>query len=56
VGKFACREIVAPKRLMFFNSFSDEAGHLSHHPLSPTWPLEFQSTITFEIQGIGTER
>ena len=53
-GRFVYREIVAPKRLVFVNSFSDEAGGLTRHPLSPTWPLELLTTITFEEQGATT--
>jgi uncharacterized protein YndB with AHSA1/START domain len=46
-GKFAYREIVAPERLVFINSFSDEQGGTTRHPLHLTWPLEMLSTITF---------
>jgi uncharacterized protein YndB with AHSA1/START domain len=53
-GKLVYREIVAPERLVFINSFSDEAGNLSRLPLSPTWPLELLSTISFETQANGT--
>jgi uncharacterized protein YndB with AHSA1/START domain len=53
-GKFIYREIVAPERLVFVNCFSDEAGNIIRHPLSPTWPLELLSTITFEAQESGT--
>jgi uncharacterized protein YndB with AHSA1/START domain len=47
-GKFIYREIVAPERLVFIDSFSDEAGNITRHPMSPTWPLELLSTITFD--------
>jgi uncharacterized protein YndB with AHSA1/START domain len=30
------------------HSFSDESGGLTRHPLSPTWPLELLTTVTFE--------
>ena len=49
-GKFVYREIVTPERIVFVNSFSDEKGGLTHHPMSPTWPLETLSTITFTEQ------
>ena len=49
-GKFVFREIVAPERMVFINSFSDEAGGITRHPMSPTWPLEMLSTFTFEEQ------
>jgi uncharacterized protein YndB with AHSA1/START domain len=50
-GKFAYREITAPKRLVFINSFSDPKGGVTRHPWSPNWPLEMLSTITFEEMG-----
>jgi uncharacterized protein YndB with AHSA1/START domain len=50
-GKWAIREIVKPERLVFVNSFSDEAGGLTRHPMSPHWPLELLSTVTFVAQG-----
>jgi uncharacterized protein YndB with AHSA1/START domain len=46
-AKFVYREIVAPERLVWVHSFSDEAGGLTRHPLSPTWPLEMLTTVTF---------
>src|SRR5262249_1940287 len=47
-GKFVYREIVPPERLVFVVSFTDEAGNPVRHPMSPTWPLEVLSTLTFE--------
>ena len=49
-GKWVIREIAKPQRLVFLNSFSDEAGGLTRHPGSTTWPLEMLSTITFAEQ------
>jgi len=49
-GRMVYREITRPARLLFINSFSDEAGGLSRHPLAPSWPLEMLSTFTFEEQ------
>jgi uncharacterized protein YndB with AHSA1/START domain len=46
-GKFVYREIVAPERIVLVNSFSDEKGKLTRHPMSPTWPLEMLTTTTF---------
>ena len=46
-GKFVYREIVAPKRIVFVNSFSDGKGGITRHPMHLTWPLEMLSTITF---------
>jgi uncharacterized protein YndB with AHSA1/START domain len=47
-AKFVYREIVAPERLVWVHSFSDEAGGLTRHPLSATWPLELLTTVTLE--------
>ncbi len=47
-GKFVYREIVPPQRMVFVNSFSDEAGGITRHPMAPTWPLELLSTFLFE--------
>jgi uncharacterized protein YndB with AHSA1/START domain len=47
-AKFVYRDIVAPELLVWVHSFSDEAGGLTRHPLSPTWPLEILTTVTFE--------
>ncbi|WML42984.1 SRPBCC domain-containing protein [Neobacillus sp. PS3-40] len=46
-GKLLFREIVAPTKLVFINSFSDEEGNTIHAPFSPTWPLEILNTLTF---------
>jgi uncharacterized protein YndB with AHSA1/START domain len=46
-GLFVYREIVAPERIVFVNSFSDEQGHLTRHPMAPNWPLEVLNTTTF---------
>ena len=47
-GKMIYREIVPPDRIVFINSFSDEAGGTTRHPMAPTWPLEMLSIFTFE--------
>jgi uncharacterized protein YndB with AHSA1/START domain len=47
-AKFVYREIVPSQRLVWVHSFSDEAGGLTRHPLSPTWPLELLTTVTLE--------
>jgi uncharacterized protein YndB with AHSA1/START domain len=45
-GKFVYREIIAPEKIVLVNSFSDEAGGITRHPMSATWPLEMLSTFT----------
>ena len=37
-----------PSDSVWVHSFSDEAGGLTRHPMSPTWPLELLTTVTFE--------
>ena len=49
-GKFVYREIVRPERIVLVNSFSDEAGNITRHPMSPTWPLQMLSTFLFAEQ------
>jgi uncharacterized protein YndB with AHSA1/START domain len=49
-GRMVYREIAPPAKLVFINSFSDENGGLTRHPMSPSWPLEMLSVFTFEEQ------
>ena len=49
-GKLAFRDIVPPERMVLINSFSDEAGGTTRHPLNQAWPLEMLSIFTFEEQ------
>lgn len=46
-GKWVYRDIIPPERLVFVNSFSDEKGGVTRHPMAPEWPQELLSTITF---------
>lgn len=46
-GKFVYHDIQAPERLVFVNSFCDEAGNIIRAPFSPAWPLEIMNTVTF---------
>jgi uncharacterized protein YndB with AHSA1/START domain len=46
-GKFVYREIAAPERIVFTNSFSDENGGITPNPWMPEWPLEVLNTVTF---------
>jgi uncharacterized protein YndB with AHSA1/START domain len=47
-AKFVYREISPPRRLVWEHSFSDEAGGVTRHPLSSTWPLRLLTTVTLE--------
>ena len=54
-GKAVYLEIVQPERLVYINSFSDEKGGLTRHPMAPTWPIEMLTTFTFtEHDGMTT--
>jgi uncharacterized protein YndB with AHSA1/START domain len=53
-GRWVYREIAAPERLVFINSFSDPEGGLTHPPGAPEWPLQMLSTITFDERDRGT--
>lgn len=50
-GKFVYREIVAPERLVFVNSFADDTGKTIRSLFSPTWPLEILNTLTLLEHG-----
>jgi uncharacterized protein YndB with AHSA1/START domain len=50
-GKFIYREITPPERMVFINSFSDENGGTTRHPMAPTWPLEMLNTVTLTAHG-----
>jgi uncharacterized protein YndB with AHSA1/START domain len=50
-GKFACRQIIAPQRLVFINSFSDKNGGTQRHFASPRWPLEVLNILTLPEHG-----
>jgi uncharacterized protein YndB with AHSA1/START domain len=55
-GKFVFREIAPPERMVFVNSFSDEAGRTTRHPLHLSWPLEMLTKFAFEEQPGGKTR
>jgi uncharacterized protein YndB with AHSA1/START domain len=53
-GRFVYREIAAPERLVFVNSFSDAGGGLTRAPfpqMQGKWPLEVLNTLTLAEQG-----
>ena len=48
-GRFVYREIAAPDRIVFVNSFSDLEGGITRAPfpqLKDSWPLEVHNTLT----------
>jgi uncharacterized protein YndB with AHSA1/START domain len=53
-GRFIYREIVAPERIVFVNSFSDAEGGITRAPfpqLKNLWPLEVLNVVTFNEHG-----
>ncbi|HSP33094.1 MAG TPA: SRPBCC domain-containing protein, partial [Thermoanaerobaculia bacterium] len=53
-GKWTYINIAPPQLLVFVNSFSDENGGITRHPLAPTWPLEMVSAIGFRDENGST--
>jgi uncharacterized protein YndB with AHSA1/START domain len=52
-GRFVYREIAAPERLVFINSFSDADGGVTRAPfaqLEQAWPLEVLNDVTLTEQ------
>ena len=45
-GKFMYHEIIAPDKIVFVDSFSDEKGNVVRHPFDQNWPLEVINTMT----------
>jgi len=50
-GRFIYREIKEPSRIVLVNSFSDESGGVTRHPMSLTWPLEMLSVFSLTAEG-----
>ncbi len=54
-GRFNYREIVAPERMAWLNSFANERCGIARAPFSDECPLEILNTVTFtEHDGITT--
>src|SRR6478609_1386762 len=47
-GKFVYQEIIPLERIVFVNSFSNQAGDITRHPIVPTWPRETKVAVTLE--------
>jgi uncharacterized protein YndB with AHSA1/START domain len=50
-GKFVYREIAPQDRMVWINSFSDAEGGITRHPMSPTWPRQLLTVVTFSGAG-----
>lgn len=54
-GRFNYREIVAPERLVWLNSFANERCGIARAPFSEECPLEIQNAVSFaEQDGVTT--
>lgn len=51
-GRAVYREVSAPERLVYVQSFSDPAGGIARAPFfEGRWPLEMLTIVTFEEEG-----
>lgn len=50
-GIFHYEELVRPERIVFINSFSNEAGDIARAPFSDNWPKEIRNAVTFHEEG-----
>ncbi|KGE16385.1 SRPBCC family protein [Paenibacillus wynnii] len=46
-GRFVYREIIAPEKIVFINSFSNEEGDAVRAPFSAEFPIEILNTVSF---------
>lgn len=53
-GLSVYRELVAPTRLVWVNSFADESGKVARAFFSKEFPLEVLNTVTLSEKGAGT--
>ncbi len=54
-GKFVYREIIAPEKLVFVSSFSDEGGGYAANPWLPVWPEHVLNVLTLSENGGKTQ-
>ena len=47
-GKLKYLELQSPSRIVYLQYFSDEAGGITRHPMSATWPLEMLTKIRLD--------
>ena len=53
-GKNTYREIDAPRRIVWEQGWSDEAGEIVRSPFPMPWPLLMLTTVLFKDEGTGT--
>lgn len=50
-GRFTFREINAPERIVWLNSFANEHGGIARAPFSAICPMEVENAVIFSEQG-----
>ena len=53
-AKFVYREVIAPSRLVWEHSFSDEQANITGSPFSDDWPKVLLNRVVFEEAGADT--
>lgn len=54
-GRIVYRDIAAPARIVFVDSFADAQGKVSRHPLNAHWPRYVHHTLALTERAGGTE-
>jgi uncharacterized protein YndB with AHSA1/START domain len=55
-ARWSYREVsTAGETGLRINSFSNEKGELTRHPMSATWPMEMLTTVILVEKGVKTE-
>ena len=47
---------IPPERIVFINSFSNQTGEITRHPIVPTWPRETRITVILREEPGGKTR
>lgn len=55
-GRTSYKEIKPYDRLVYTQQFCDKDGHISRHPMAPTWPETMLTTVTFAAEDEMTTR
>lgn len=52
-GRWDFLAVQAGQKLRWLHAFSDAQGTLTRHPMVPNWPLQLDTTVTFEPSPVG---
>jgi uncharacterized protein YndB with AHSA1/START domain len=55
-GRFAYEEVRRPDRIVYVQQFCDENENVTRHPMAPTWPEAFRTTVELSEEGVGRTR